>query len=228
METWREELYLSHTGIPNMKWGVRRFQNYDGSLTPEGRKRYGVGEPRSAKHAEEIAKHAARKEPKISKDVRSAVEKYGSKMYGFENRLKTKESIQRKIETDTPDIKDAVRYTSLTSDKDFVKNHFHVKEDLENKGYQEVKCKNNWDAYQKGLVKHKSVQSVFKDPDGYLFEIQFHTPDSQKAKNDKIPLYEEVRKPGVTAERKAEIERQMELLAEKVQDPKDIKKIKSH
>lgn len=149
-------------------------------------------------------------------------------MYGFENRLKTKESIQRKIETDTSDIKDAVRYTSLTSDKDFVKNYFHVKEDLRSKGYEEVKCKNNFDAYKKGLVKHKSVQSVFKDSDGYLFEIQFHTPDSQKAKNDKIPLYEEVRKPGVTAKRRAEIERQMELLAEKVQDPKDIYKIKSH
>lgn len=32
--------YLAHYGIPHMKWGVRRFQNYDGSLTPEGRARY--------------------------------------------------------------------------------------------------------------------------------------------------------------------------------------------
>ena len=33
--------YLEHHGILGMKWGVRRFQNADGSLTPEGRARYG-------------------------------------------------------------------------------------------------------------------------------------------------------------------------------------------
>lgn len=32
---------LMHHGIKGQKWGVRRFQNPDGSLTAEGRKRYG-------------------------------------------------------------------------------------------------------------------------------------------------------------------------------------------
>lgn len=34
-----EELY--HHGIKGQKWNVRRYQNEDGSLTPEGRTRYG-------------------------------------------------------------------------------------------------------------------------------------------------------------------------------------------
>ena len=33
-------LYLIHHGIKGQKWGVRRFQNKDGSLTSVGRKRY--------------------------------------------------------------------------------------------------------------------------------------------------------------------------------------------
>lgn len=36
------EDFLSHHGITGQKWGQRRFQNEDGSLTPEGRIRYGL------------------------------------------------------------------------------------------------------------------------------------------------------------------------------------------
>lgn len=31
--------YISHHGILGMKWGVRRYQNADGTLTPAGKKR---------------------------------------------------------------------------------------------------------------------------------------------------------------------------------------------
>lgn len=33
--------YLMHFGIPGQKWGERRFQNEDGTLTPAGKERYG-------------------------------------------------------------------------------------------------------------------------------------------------------------------------------------------
>ena len=40
MWTYKNTDELYHHGILGMKWGVRRYQNKDGSLTPRGRKRY--------------------------------------------------------------------------------------------------------------------------------------------------------------------------------------------
>lgn len=37
----RSDDYLAHHGIKGQKWGVRRYQNDDGSLTAEGREKYG-------------------------------------------------------------------------------------------------------------------------------------------------------------------------------------------
>lgn len=34
--------YLAHHGVKGQKWGVRRYQNDDGSLTQEGREKYNV------------------------------------------------------------------------------------------------------------------------------------------------------------------------------------------
>lgn len=34
------ENYLAHYGVKGQKWGVRRYQNEDGTLTPEGRRKY--------------------------------------------------------------------------------------------------------------------------------------------------------------------------------------------
>lgn len=39
IETLRSNPELRHFGILGMKWGVRRYQNKDGRLTPQGKKR---------------------------------------------------------------------------------------------------------------------------------------------------------------------------------------------
>lgn len=38
----QEKNALMHHGIKGQKWGIRRYQNPDGTLTPEGRKRYNI------------------------------------------------------------------------------------------------------------------------------------------------------------------------------------------
>lgn len=53
MESWRQEMlennYIQHHGILGQKWGVRRFQNPDGSLTASGKKRYNNSFSKDAK-----------------------------------------------------------------------------------------------------------------------------------------------------------------------------------
>lgn len=70
MSKWEEimELYIQHHGIKGQRWGFRRFQNEDGSLTPEGRRRYGVDNPdgdyTSATYKKVKAKRLSNKELK--------------------------------------------------------------------------------------------------------------------------------------------------------------------
>lgn len=157
-----------------------------------------------------IYKDAASRVQKIEDDVKSAVGKTSAKMYGLQYKQKTLESIQRKIDTDAEvkgitrneaanTIKDAIRFTTVSDDGDFVGNYKELKYNLAKRGYEEVRCKNYFDLYRQG-----------------------------KAKDKKTVLYEEVRKPGVSKERETEIIRQMEQLAETVNDPKDIYDIKSY
>ncbi len=213
--------FLAHYGVKGMKWGVRKKRS------------------KSDSYAARISKQAHLKEPHITRDVSSAIRAAGGRMYGLEHKLKTYSSIRRKIDTDAlekgidarqaaKDIKDAVRYTSVSSEKNFVKTYSKVRRSLEQKGYTEIRCKNYFSLYAQGKVKHKSVQSVFMDPSGYRFELQFQTPASQKAKDEKVPLYEERRKPGLSPQRQRELERQMDILAQRVPDPPGIERIQTH
>ena len=131
--------------------------------------------------ASAIHKHASYRISQIEDDVRTAVGKTNAKMYGLSHKQKTLDSIARKIETDSHeknisleeaanDIKDAVRFTTVSSDKDFVSNYREFKYQLAKRGYEELRCKNYFSLYNEGKAKHKQVTSVFGDHSGYKFE----------------------------------------------------------
>ena len=245
--------FLMHYGIPGMKWGVRRFQEKGSSKrTPAGKKRYAhvKTEPTeediqkkriktSSSFARKIYQKAARVEPRITKAVVSAVTGAGAKMYGLKNRLKTHASLTRKINTDSEQkgisieqaaeqIRDSIRYTSLSNDADYTENYFAVKDSLEKQGYTETRCRNYFDLYDQGKAKHKQITSVYADKHGNQFEIQFQTPSSIKAKEEKTPIYEEIRKTGISKSQKTVLEKKMDKIASRVKSPTGVYTIKSH
>lgn len=66
------EYDLIHSGILGMKWGIRRYQYADGSLTPEGRKRYGVKEEKISKSEHKRAAKEEKKRAENEARVRKA------------------------------------------------------------------------------------------------------------------------------------------------------------
>ena len=76
-----DELY--HYGTKGMRWGIRRYQNPDGSLTPAGRKRLEKAD----------IKWAKKKTDKITAQAKKASQKeldeYGKELLKLPNALKT-------------------------------------------------------------------------------------------------------------------------------------------
>ena len=69
LPSYKDSLYLEHHGILGMRWGIRRFQNKDGSLTKAGKERY---QNRDGSLTEAGKKHYAEKGLNLSGGHNSA------------------------------------------------------------------------------------------------------------------------------------------------------------
>lgn len=102
-----EDSELHHHGTKGMKWGVRRYQNKDGSLKAAGKKRYGVSNAgdklkKAVKGAVEKhrAKKAAEKEAdRIEKLMKKPINKLTSNELAERTALATKQKQLREIES---------------------------------------------------------------------------------------------------------------------------------
>lgn len=93
---------LTHWGIKGMKWGRRRYQNKDGSLTPAGKKRY-AEEEAALKSREKVIKNQERTKAKLAKlDAKKAELDAREKALDDSNKAKTANTAKTTNESTKP------------------------------------------------------------------------------------------------------------------------------
>lgn len=173
--------------------------------------------------AEELAQRsleeAQKEEPAVTTLLKS-FESDTAYLAGLEFRLKSQESLTRKIISDSHEkglsledsaaqIYDVLRYTFVIDDDDYIENTRAVLEALDKKGYTVMRVKNYW---ANDSNDYKGINTVLTCPNGSHVELQFHTPSSYETKEESHKSYEVIRSENSTEEEKREAtERQHEL-----------------
>ncbi len=151
-------------------------------------------------------KYAFNEEPSITNTLNSLAIENNGKLEGLNFRIKTKESVTRKIisqleaindysnktiKNEVDNIKDYLRYTIVLDDNSYSKNVISILSALKSKKYKLIGYKNRFkDLFYKDIICH-FVSNVQNNK--FKFEIQFHTKDSLRAKNITHHLYEIIR-----------------------------------
>lgn len=121
-------------------------------------------------------------------------------LVGLENRLKGKERLTEKVESDMTkwgvtaqqafaNVKDAIRYTFKYPDNRYADGVQMDCQRIRNAGFELAERRNLWDGDQ-----YKGINSRWRTPkDGQMFEVQFHTRASFDAKQVTHGAYELLR-----------------------------------
>lgn len=147
-----EEQVLSHHGIKGQKWGVRRFQNADGSLTAAGRRHYGVGKAVGSQY------------PSYDEMQQTVKQKSMEKAYDKAINRKDKSSMVNDVKNVADQSKNAIN-TAKNQYKDAQRNN-QPKPDvskMSNKELQDAITRMNLEDNYIRLVQNREAQQRGKD-----------------------------------------------------------------
>lgn len=107
MNNLTEYDFLAHHGIKGQHWGERRYQNSDGSLTPLGRVRYGVGKAKEGV-SRAIANHNERRDARL--DAKLAKARAKQERINKKNELRELQGKKKKLkDMSDQEIQDLIR-----------------------------------------------------------------------------------------------------------------------
>ena len=188
----------------------------------------------SATQATRLRSDAMVREPETTSFLQS-LQRVGSTLAGLDFRLKGQQSLARKIRTDSykdviteqeaaDGIHDVLRYTYQLKTSSFADEFARIRAELEKAGYTLIRVKNT---LQSTGVTYRGVNCQFETPDGFKFELQFHTPESLALKENELhKLYEEARLPETDPKRRAELVRRMIELSDGLATPPNIEEVR--
>lgn len=112
-----------------------------------------------------------------------------------------------------------MRYTFCSNENNLVKDFFDIKNNFENKEYNIIEINNTFSIPN---TTYKGINTLVKNSDGYIFELQFHTYQSLKIKEENHKLYEKARLSSTPSE---EVERVTDIMIDnsiKIKNPVNI------
>jgi hypothetical protein len=193
--------------------------------------------PEAAEAARPVLDKAKAAEPGITQSVQGATEQYGGKMIGLQHKLKTEGSLTRKIATDlavsekaisgeeaAANVADAIRYTSCFPPDKLVEGAQATLAKMQQEGNEIIQLKNTWLDPESS---YKGVNAQMRDPNGQLFEVQFHTDESFWAKDEGThDIFEKMRGLERGSDEWARLNQEQMEIAQRLRVPKGIEELK--
>ena len=135
-----ENVKLEHSGIKGMRWGIRRFQNKDGSLTPEGKKRYGDDSSDNTKKDESPKAHDDYKKAHEKRDVRTLSDK---ELNDINNRLIKEQQYEKLTAEQQSGAKKWIKDTTVKIGKEIAEDYMRkAAKGLVQAGLEKIALKN--------------------------------------------------------------------------------------